>query len=227
MKILTGIYLGTGSAMKLGLGFNPDKVIIRGAAGVTIFTWTKDQARVATAAGGVVIKNDAATQQVIKDFTAGIRAYAGGEVLAAADANILSHISLQDASSALAVNVDQKGSVSKFTMDTAAAGTGHFDALIAAAGAYAGVGSKVVLWVPEKRAEYTTYLRAQGTWTAANGVTLDPDAPATAEVRYIGPQYDFLAHPVGVGTPTQKGIVLLDTTYLADATVHTIEAYQF
>lgn len=226
MRILTGIYLGTGSAMKLGLGFIPDKVVIRGAAGVTKFVWTKEQSRVATAAGGVVWKNDAATQQVIKDFTAGIRVYNGGEVLAATDANILSHISLQDASTASAVNTDQKGSITKWTMDTAASGTGHFDA--ASGGTYAGVGSKVVLFVPERRSEYTTYLRAQtSTWTTADHVTLDPDAPATAEVRYIGPQYDFLAHPINAGTPTEKGIVLLDTTYLADATVHTIEAYEF
>ncbi len=226
MKVLTGLYLGTGSAMKLGLGFEPDKVIIRGAAGVTVHTYSKQQARVLTASGGVLLKNDAATQQVVSTNITGLRPYAGGEVLAAADLNILTHISLFDASTVNAINVDQKGTILKWTLDTAANGTGHFDA--ASGGTYAGVGSKVVLWVPEQRREYTTYIRAQSsTWTTADHITLDPDAPATAEVRYIGPQYDFLAHPIAVGTPTQKGIYLIDTTNLADATVHEIEAYQF
>jgi hypothetical protein len=222
MKYISGIYLGTGSAMTLGLGFKPDEVIIRGVAGVTIFRWSKDLGRVATAAGGVVQINHGSAQLNVKTMTQGIRLYSGGVSLASVDTNILTHISLQDASTSSAVNTDQRGSITTWTLDTAANGTGHFNA--ASGGTYAGVGSKVVLFT--NRREYTSFIRAQtSTWTTADHITLDPDVPASADVRYIGPQYDFLSHPIDC--PTPDGIILIDTTYLADATVHELQAWQY
>lgn len=222
MNRIDGIYIGTGSAMYIGLGFVPDEVFIRKTSGLIAMHWTRELSRIVTAGGGVTMPGDGNTNAVTTALQ-GIRPYKGGVMLASTNANYIGHRSLLSTTGDNPANKDQKGTVTLWTMDTAANGTGHFDGTPTTT--YGGVGSKIVL--RDRQGNVSThYIVYQATnWTGTDKVTLNPDAPSVADVLYIGPVYDFYALPVPISTPA--GIYVIDTTNLADATVHEIHAVQW
>lgn len=222
MNRIDGIYIGTGAAMHIGLGFVPDEVFIRKTSGLIGFHWTRELSRIVTAGGGVNLPGDGSTNTVSTALQ-GIRPYAGGVLLESSSANYIGHVSLLRSEGTNPANKDQRGTVTRWTADTIANGTGHFDGTPTTT--YGGVGSKIILRDLAGNIS-THYIVYQTTnWTGTDNVTLNPDVPAVADVLYIGPVYDFYTLPVPIVTPA--GIYVIDTTNLADATVHEIHAIQW
>ena len=205
---ITGIYKGTGAKLVLGLGFLPREVRIfrTGAAAATGFDtyWLADMTRGPLAtAGGMARKN--ATTFVELANTAGIAHYDGGDVVTASSVAKQAHRNLNEAFSG-----NLRGpAINRWSLDTAANLTGHFNAALDTN--VVGVGSTVRI-VSDGNGEIHEAKIATLTndGDAANEVTLDRKVPS-GFVSHIGAALDFVAVPTGMRVPA--GIVITDVTY--------------
>ena len=212
-------YLGSAATMYLGLGFIPRRLVITGGQGTeNRFEWNEGLLRTDAISGGILTQNHADTQRTVYTQLTGLRPWPGGTILTAESANYKTPVAFNPT-----YNVDWKGNTTLWTTDTAANGTGHFDAT--AGGTYAGTGSKVILRDRVTQEVSTKWIATYTDWDDTNDVTLAPIAlPGSADVMFIG--YLYGLGPAPANQPLPPGLVLVDTTYLTDATVHTLEVWE-
>ena len=218
-------YLGTAATMTLGLGCVPKFLrVINLATGLAPVYWSEGMLANSAVAGGII---DVAGTYTPQTQAQGVCRYFGGDVVTSKSNNVVVDPGLQSS-----LKTNYQGSATIFTMDTVAAGTGHFD--VAGATGY-GAGSVIMLAYIDtlgRPASWTGRIAAVGTATSANGVTLDTSAPnigsATtlnplggARIVYIGPAYDLIAAPVGTTMPA--GVKLFNVTYMTPAVQLLIE----
>jgi hypothetical protein len=212
---INGIYTGLGATVRIGLGFIPSRVrcVAIGNAALTEVLWDRNQARTATGAGGIVRVGVANVPAfALLTAVAGIRGYAGGDVVATATrANQILGTEVAGWSG------DLRGAANLWTLGSSGNRTGNINAGLATT--YCGVGSAIQI-----KGKMYTILALTNDGDAANEITLDRAAP-TGPVEYIGCKVDFAPAPVGTRMPA--GIEILDTTHVnVDATPYSIEAYE-
>ena len=144
----------TGAELDIGIGFKPDRVRILNVTDRTELIW--DGAYLTGQLYGmtVAVEGDKAAAAA----TYGVTLYDGVGVLGEADATIATILVAKDD--------DLKDTITKFTMDTVANKTGHFDASIDTD--TVGVGSRIVI---EGKVYIITALTNDG--DASDEVTLD------------------------------------------------------
>ncbi len=220
MKCVSGVFNGTGAALYVLCGFEPDKVIVRavGDADSASVIWTKND-RVAAHINGVV-DTDGATANVLKAAGTGIELYKGGETLTAAMQTSTGYgegVYLVKDNRDYRYGVDQlpgggSGDAVLDTIDTWTLGvagnrTGNFNEDVT--GGYIGAGSRILIArggdanVQEDWAVIEALTAGQG--EAANEVTLST-AVATGKVRFISGKYDYA--PLAIGQMTPAGFKL-------------------
>jgi len=208
MQRITGIYRGLGTgAVKIALGFIPHEIHITrlGQAVATAFEvfWNADMLRAALARNGGLARSNATTWVGLAD-TAGIKPYLGGDTVSTASLAGQIH---RDEVAAYRGNL--KGTIGRWTLDTAANRTGHFDAGLATT--YCGVGSRVVVVADSNGKTYEVNVAAlTNDGDAANEVTLDQAVPS-GRVVHVGGAWDFVPAPAGTILPA--GIEITDVTY--------------
>jgi hypothetical protein len=186
MRVVRGIVKATNATLNIGIGFKPDFVkVLNGddRTGLEFdnrMTHEQPYGQTVAAAGD---KADAASA------AAGIELYDGATPLASASTTCLT----KD-------KADKKGSVTKFTIDTAGSKTGHFDAGLTTADV--GVGSKV-MFGDGTLAEITS-LTNDGDDT--DEVTLDTlpeqsDGLSSHDVSKIYALYDYSGAAAGEAVP--------------------------
>jgi len=207
----SGLFVGLGTGpVRIGLGFQPDRIRIVqiGTANLVTLDWTRDMARSATGAGGIVRVGVGNTPGlVLLTNKAGVRQYNGG---CSVDVSSLAHQIVYNTVPGWQGTL--QGIITEFVLDTPDNGTGHFDQAVNAA--QCGVGSLIAVGRVQGPLDVGKYNAAiiamAGNGTAANSVTLDRTIPS-GPVRYIGPSLDYIPAPVGVCMP--PGFEILDTTY--------------
>lgn len=186
MKVVRGIIKATNATLNVGIGFKPDFVkVLNGndRTGLEYDSRSTNQQPYGQTVAAAGDKADAASA------AAGIAIYDGAGPLSAASTTEV----VKD-------KADKKGSVTKFTIDTASSKTGHFDAGLTTADV--GVGSKV-MFEDGTLAEITS-LTDDG--DATDEVTLDTlpeqsDGLASHGVSKIYALYDYSGAAAGVAIP--------------------------
>ncbi len=207
MNKASGLYIGLGTGtMRVGLGFVPRKLKIRqvGTANLVTLDWDQEMGRSATGAGGIVRAGVANTPGfVLLAANAGVRAYFGGDTVAAATLANQVPVSIVTAYAGT-----RQGTIKEWTLGSSANRTGSFD--VALDTDKTGVGSLVEVRAADQKI-YTAYILAlTNSGNAANEVTLDRSVPPGV-VTFIGAKVDYVAAPAGIKVPA--GFEVLDTTY--------------
>jgi len=212
-NIARGLFVGLGSAVKIGLGFEPIKVkVVKvGHANLTTLEWFADMARTATGAGGIVRAGVANVPAfALLAITAGIRRYDGGDVVSAS--SLAYQIPVQDNPDTAG---NRAGDIARWTLRHTTNRTGNFNAGLDTT--LCGVGSMVEIGGRKYRIVALT-----NDGDAANEVTLDRAAPS-GKVSFVGTKVDWVAAPVGARMPA--GFEILDVTHVNEAaTTYAFEA---
>ncbi len=213
MKV-KGVFLGSGAARNIGLGFVPSRVTIQNvhAADLGTIEWDSRFAAKATAAEGIkTLIHTYGTTPSVADVAVkaaltvgtGVAPYAGGTIPSSATAaNILpTHLVADYAGDMRAKGT--LGLVDKFTLTHADNPTGKFNAGVNTT--YVGVGSRVRIG-----GQWYTITALTNDGDADDEVTLDrrPSVGTQVADKILYP-YDFVACPAGVTMPA--GIVLSET----------------
>lgn len=213
MRVVRGIFNGTGAAVYLCIGFVPDWVVLwnlEDADGAKM-VWNRDMRRVADCVQGrQYVGSSGATQQALLTTT-GIEPYKGGDLLTTSNQTSVTY------GEGVYLGWDQKDyrvkpgdggdSVSDlidtWTLDTTANRTGHFNEDVT--GTYIGEGSEIMIdgvW-------YAIVALTAGQGEAADEVTLSQSAPS-GDVQCISGKYGL--KPIAVGNVTPKGFKLNSTS---------------
>jgi len=214
MRVSNGTFIGAGSsALYIGLGFIPQKVVIRNIdqAAQEELVWNTSMIRAAAAAEGILRTTIGADDTGLTVLTEGngIVPYAGGTVRATASANYIVPV---NAEALFQGDMRQKTGteINTWTLDTTGDESGHFNTLVSET--YVGVGSRVTI------EETSTGLLVQA---AIVGFTSDGTADddvilnisvASGTVKKISYKYDFCTAQVGTVMP--QGIKVNDYTYV-------------
>lgn len=221
----TYTFLGSGATMYFGIGVKPSAVEVNNlATGLSLFKWNSGMLANPATAGGIYSQYATGTATTVAQTIAqGLALYEGGDVIVTPSSSWVVPPSLTST-----LGADLKGGATRFTMDTKANATGHFNAAMASG---AGAGSKIVLawrdpvlgvqtWVDRITALASTGL-------TANQVTLSIGCPlatgTAADIVFIGPAYDLVNAPAGQVMP--QGIKLYNTTYLTSAVMYQLVAW--
>jgi hypothetical protein len=228
MKIIAGSFIGTGAAIKIGLGFEPDFVMVRniGEADIPYIEWSKHLENAVTSCDGILFREDTKMARASLTVGTGVRRYAGGDPISAASA-----AAIVPAHQVPALAGDMRrhctAPIIDWTLDTAANRTGHVNAELNTT--YIGVGSKLRIAVDSDRihGDYVerTIVALTSNGEVADEVTLDREAPS-GKVVGITYKYSFAQAPAGTVMP--KGIVLAEATHVnASGQICFIEAGRY
>jgi len=202
-KLVSGLFNGTGAAVYICCGFVPDFVkdlAVGDTAGANL-EWSKNMRLAAEIEG--VLDTNGATALAPEAITAGISAYYGGDLLTSTNqtttANGEGVYLWRDSNDYRSTDV-VGDPISKFTMDTVANRTGHFNNNVV--GTYIGAGSKIIIG----GREYIITALTAGQGSGADEVTLSSalaSAPSVMSgiVGYISNKFDYAPIPVGKVTP--------------------------
>jgi len=229
---IQGVFLGSGAARYIGLGFLPKWVRIRNMtdAAIPAIEWNEDMAVTTISPEGILtaISNGNCAMSVLT-VGAGVIPYIGKDAVTAAAATKIVHVSMaQDPAVFPGVQGDQRGAgtgglITNYTVDTPGNRTGHFNAPVNTT--YVGIGS--VVYISGQRYHI---VGLTSTGDSANNVTLDraivgnpiPGEMANT-VEYLTTMYSFVNAPAGLIMP--DGIYLAETaTVNASGKVCLIEA---
>lgn len=218
MKKVCGLVLGAGtSAQYIGLGFQPDEVILTniyngGTEAYGRLVWNRHMTRMSTTAEGFYTdQHDLDADVALKADGAGIIPYGGGDIVSTASANYVvpvSHPALVDTYGANHVDTGTLGRIRTWTASSGAAG--YLNAGVNTT--YVGVGSRVIIRPnghnKGQDMEYACVAMSND-GDAASEFTLS-DVPIAGEIVYISYKYDFANLPAGYVMPA--GIKLNDTS---------------
>jgi len=208
MRRVSGTLNGTGAALVVGIGFQPDYVKLWNleTTNPVCVEWNRNM-RSAEQLEGVGAVSDG-TQNLFARyaFGAGIAPYRGKTIAATANTTYLVSTKGSDKK-----NADFKGAISTWSLDTLANRTGHFD--VGVDTDFAGEGSKVIAHVAPVGEIYEVVMTAlTNDGDAADEVTLSEAVPDGAKVRFISPMYDYVAAAADVVIP--EGFKINMTTVL-------------
>jgi len=201
VKIISGVFNGTGAALYVGIGFIPDKVRVWNLeSNVPIEAcWSRDM-RSAEQIGGTV------TSTAVARYTvgAGLGPYRGGDIAASGNTAYLApfaSVYSGKTNNVVAAYAGAAVKVSKWTLGNSGNKTGNFDHEVSTS--YVGEGSRVLIRVPgagvwKDYDVFVTALTSNG--EAANEVTLSEAVPS-GDVLFIGPMYDYVAANAGQVLP--------------------------
>jgi len=211
-KLVSGLFNGTGAANYVCIGFVPDfvKVIAVGDTAGANLEWNRNMRLAAEIEG--ILDTNGATALAPEVITAGISPYYGGDLMTSTNQTSLANgegvylwrdsRDYRASSSALVGAGDAVGGdpIAKFTMDTVANRTGHFNADVV--GTYIGAGSKIVIG----GREFIITVLTAGNGISADEVTISAplsSAPAVQAgvIGYISNKFDYAPVPIGKLTP--------------------------
>lgn len=201
LTLESGTFNGTGADLYLCLGFVPDWVKIRTleTTNEEIVVWSRNM-RSAEAFGGFDVDDDGIISPIT--LAAGVAEYLGGDLISSA-----STVYLQRRASEDMRGLGSGGVISKWTLDTPANRTGHFDAPVntthVGEGSIVAIGSETL-----GKPVYATILALTSDGDAANDVTLSA-AVKSGNVLALKGMYDYTGVPAG--TITKAGF-FLDST---------------
>ena len=206
MKV-AGLFVATGAALRLGLGFIPDRVVIRNitSANIEKIDWNRRMLSLAAIGGGVKAKHDTTVAYSKLAVGSGIAVYRGGDAISNASTAYQVPAREVDGYQGDMRGKGTLGLVDKWTLTNSGNRTGKFNAGVNTT--YVGGGSVVVILGKE----YTIQTIAND-GDADNEVTLSEAAPSTAAggVEKITYKHDFVSAPAGfVMLP---GIVIAETS---------------
>ncbi|MEN6533393.1 MAG: hypothetical protein ABFD89_07000, partial [Bryobacteraceae bacterium] len=192
MKKVSGLFVGTGAALTVAIGFIPDivKVVNLTSATLESITWSKRMALAAVLGG---LKQVSAGTISKLAYGAGISAYRGGVALTADSTSVLvadPAIDKRDAGTL--------GTVNGWVLGSAANRTGNFNHGVNTT--YVGAGSKVCILDGAGRAKWYDIVAITNDGDAANEVTLSEAAPS-GKVEALYGMYDFIGAKAGIVTP--------------------------
>jgi len=225
---VAGNFNGTGADVYVGLGFVPDYVHVWNLEGTQILEayWNKQMMRAAEVVEGI---QNSGAGSAITALTRGngILPYYGGRILSSTDVGVTTYgegifLKLDNrdyrynaAGSPHGVFDAVTVTIDTWTLDTAAANTGHFNGNIA--GTYIGEGSPICIdgkW-------YTIVDLAAAAGSAANAVTLSHSV-ASGKIEYIGGMYS--TRPMIAGETARDGFLLSNTTVNVNDAICAYEA---
>jgi len=235
MKRVGFTFNGTGAANFLSLGFIPDEVLIRAVedADGAWAEWSKG-CRAAESDNGFSI--DGSNDDVdIALYTAGagVEPYEGGDALTATEQTSVAYGEgvylhpdpIRDYSKNDTYGVaTADGALNKWTLDTSANRTGHFNDDVPASVARIGEGSLIRIEEDAGHKQKTVVIEAL---TAGQGVSADEvtlaRAVKTGKILSISGMYDMIPYPLG--SVTGQGIKLNATTLVnVDAEINLVIA---
>ena len=187
MQMVHGTFLGTGATIYIGLGFVPDYVELFNLADIERVEYWSNLKRGTGIAYEEGIANADGAGDADLALAAGVAPYLGGYAVETANEAYAVH-----------TDCDQRGSgttgakVKRWTLDTVADKSGHFDINI---GAEVLAGSEVVI----DGVSYWIILKAND-GDAADDIDLNAAAP-NGRVDYIGKALSFTACPAGRTMP--------------------------
>lgn len=191
MKMIHGVFKGTGAALMLGIGFVPDFVRLYALESTApiLIDWDSGM-RAAEQAEGVQITNHDTAQLSRLAYGAGIAAYLGGDQMAADATAYLVRDELNDKR-----NAGTLGPVNAWTLDTAANRTGHLNAGVNTS--EVGEGSLICIRPePTRQPVWARVLALTNDGDAANEVTLDL-AIQSGEVMALSGMIDYVGAKAG------------------------------
>ena len=217
MKKISGVFLGSGAARRIGFGFVPDFVHIRNVANANLpqLVWDRGMTVHSRSPEGLIYAHSTdKIAQTVRTRGLGVQRYYGGKKIATSAVTDLIPTSEHPEFQGDMRSKGTGGTIHRFTLDHAGNATGHFDA--PANTTFVNAGSRILI-----NGQLFTVQAIANVGTAANEVTLDR-AAAHGVVSYIGYRYDFASAPVGFVMPA--GITLADTTVNANGELCVIEA---
>lgn len=189
-KIISGTFDGTGAALVLGIGFMPDWVKIWNEEDTVdgrVF-WSKHMGRAADYPEGIEYYTGTVyIQHADLAFGAGIRRYKGGDKVTSLSTTYLVRDDTDYRTSTT------YGTITTWTLDTAATPTGHFN--LEADTTYVGEGSTIMI---DGYEYHITAMTSNGEQT--DEVTLNEAAP-TGVVEHLGRIVDYAGAPANTIIP--------------------------
>lgn len=206
-----GIFSGSGAARYIGLGFIPKKVTIQNiqAADIALIEWDEKFAAYSTMSEGKqTFINGTSVDIGLLTVGTGIIPYDGGDVVTSAAATHIIPVNDVQDQDTIGDMRDKgaNGTITKFTLDTAANRTGHFDHAVDTD--VVGVGSRVRIAHLNGQIEDYYIQAITNDGDAADEITLDR-LPVTGQCDYISYKHDFISAPAGSEMPA--GIYLAET----------------
>jgi hypothetical protein len=206
MKKFAGLFVGSGASRNIGLGFIPDRVVLRNITSdnIEVIEWSRIMASLAATGGGVLSAESTGVTHAKIAQASGVSVYVGGDkVTSATAANIIAASAIPAYAGDMR-NKHTAGLVNGWTLGHAGNRTGNFN--VEASDTYVKAGSRIMI----DDAWYTIQAMTSN-GEAANEVTLDR-AALSGEIKKITFPYDLYNAPVGTVMPA--GIVLAETAAL-------------
>lgn len=230
MRRIGGTFNGTGADVYLCIGFVPDWVRVWNLEGTQriMLEWNINMMRAAEVVEGIQLTAADQTAAALTIGT-GLLPYYGGVTLSSTLAGTTTYgegVYLKwdhndyrklAANSPNGIGDASTEDIVKWTLDTAAANTGHFNAGVAET--YIGEGSKIII---DGKIYSIVALTTDG--DAADQVTLSHSVK-TGEIQFIGGMYDF--KPMVAGEVTAEGFLISNTTVNVNDAMIAFEAGKY
>ena len=202
MKVISGSFNGTGSALTICTGFVPDWVkLINSEKDTCPWIYWSNRMRSLACEEGILYTPNAAPADLVQGE--GVAAYFGGVLLSSASTSILvidPKKDKRDANTAAAA-------INAWVLDTAGNKTGHFNAAVNST--YVGVGSRIGIKTSGSNDVEWAYITvSDGTGTGANSIEISRALPS-GEVVALHNMYDYRGAAAGIMTP--EGFVINHT----------------
>ena len=214
MRKVAGILDGTGAAIYVGLGFEPDYVKLWNCEVTNPVTVEWNSAmRTAEQIGGLATVSDG-TQNLYGRLTeaAGIEKYLGGDVADGTETYLMNYADVLGQGDLSKTGDTIATAVTSWTLGSSANRTGNFNAGVNTS--YVGIGSRVRVFDPLTKKTYESVIMVlTNDGDAANEVELAYPIPS-GEVTFIGPEFDYRAATSGLVMPA--GFKIATTADLND-----------
>lgn len=202
MKVISGSFNGTGSALTICTGFIPDWVkLINSEKSTCPWIYWSNRMRSLACEEGILYTPGSAAADLLQGD--GVAVYFGGVLLSAASTSILVIDPKKDKrdanTSAAAINA--------WTLNTVGDKTGHFNAAVNST--YVGVGSRIAIKeTGSDNVEWAFITVSDGTGTANDSIELNRTI-ASGDIVALYGMYDYIGGAAGITTP--QGFVINHT----------------
>lgn len=197
MRKVAGTLDGTGAAIYVGLGFEPDYVKLWNGESTNPYVCEWNSAmRTAEQVGGYVVDN--ATPARLTE-TAGIEKYLGGDTADGTETYLMYYADVLGQGNLARTGETITSSVASWVLDTKASRTGSFDAGVNTT--YVGEGSRVRIFDPLTKKTYESVIMVLSNDGDADDEVELAYAIPSGEVDFIGPVHDYIAATSGLIMP--------------------------
>jgi len=213
-----GTFNGTGAAVYLCAGLVPDCVEINALedGDLARVFWSRVFRAAEVIEGVSYVGSSAALQVAALTVGTGVQPYEGGEILTSANQTSVAYgegvfLGWDDADYKQNLTSGFQSAVSKWTLDTTANKTGHFDADSVSSGGKVGEGSEILILANGILYKTVIVALTAGQGIAADEVTLARAIPS-GQVMKTGGMYNFA--PIALGKTTPAGVKINKTTLI-------------